>query len=163
MKKAVAITAYICIIILFVWGGWWLGRATATAEPPFYLVTDTIIDWRHDTVYLHDTRVVKLPVHDTTRCVDSVMVVDSVEVEVPIYRYMYDTLIAGERAETRLRAVVTGYDVRVDTLVASTVVRPVAVEIPWHKRIRPSVGVGVGTTMGGEAAVGVFVGVGWLF
>ena len=128
-------------------------------------VTDMITDWQHDTVFRIDTKVVKLPVHDTTTVTDSLWLTDSVLVEVPMMRYRYDTTLADTHSTTRLTATLSGYEVRVDTLTVSTTIQPIIIkeEIPWQKRFRPSVGVGVGTNLKGEATVGVFVGIGYLF
>ena len=167
MKKAVTTISYIFMVFVLFGLFWWLGRVTAPAVSAFFTdtVTDTITDWRHDTVMRVDTRVVRLPVHDTVRMTDSVVRVDSVVVEVPIYQYRYDTTILSPDGATQLRAVLTGYDVTVDTLAVSTVVEPVAVKeaIPWYRRFRPSVGVGVGANSDGEVTTGVFVGVGYLW
>ena len=128
-------------------------------------VTDTITDWQYDTVFRIDTKVVKLPVHDTTTVTDSLWLTDSVLVEVPMMRYRYDTTLEDIHGTTRLTASLSGYEVRVDTLTVSTTIQPVIIKesIPWQKRFRPSVGVGVGTNLKGEATVGVYFGVGYLF
>lgn len=126
-------------------------------------VTDTIIDWQFDTMYYTRTKVVKLPVHDTL--VDSLWSVDSVLVDVPMYTYQYDTTLRDTNCTTNVRAIITGYDVLVDEMTVSTTVTPIVIKetIPWYKRFRPSVGVGIGTTFKGEATVGAYVGVGYLF
>ena len=128
-------------------------------------VTDTITDWQHDTVYRVDTRVVKLPVHDTTVCIDSLWLTDSVWVEVPISRYRYDTTLTDTHSTTRLTATLSGYEVRFDTLAVSTTVQPIIINetIPWYRRFRPSVGVGIGTNIKGEATAGVYFGIGYLW
>ena len=128
-------------------------------------VTDTITDWQYDTVYRVDTRVVKLPIHDTTTVTDSLWLTDSVLVEVPISRYRYDTILKDTHGTTRLTASLSGYEVRVDTLAVTTSIEPIIIKetLPWRKRIRPSVGVGIGTNLRGEATAGVFVGIGYLW
>ena len=146
---------------------WWLGRLTAPAEFTYVTdtVTDTITDWQYDTVFRVDTRVVKLPIHDTTTVTDSLWLTDSVLVEVPISRYRYDTTLTDTHSTTRLTASLSGYEVRVDTLTVTTTIEPIIIKetIPWRKRIRPSVGVGVGANLRGEATVGLFVGIGYLW
>ena len=128
-------------------------------------VTDTVTDWQYDTVFRVDTRVVKLPIHDTTTVTDSLWVTDSVLVEVPISRYRYDTILKDTHSTTRLTASLSGYEVRVDTLAVTTTIEPIIIKetLPWRKRIRPSVGVGIGTNLKGEATAGVFVGIGYLW
>lgn len=146
---------------------WWVVRLEKRlhVEPEPVVVTDTIVDWQYDTVYRYDTKIVKLPIHDTTVCVDSIYATDSVYVEVPIYRYEYDTTLTDTHSTTQLHAKLSGYAVNVDTLTVSTTITPIVVKekIPWYKRFRPSVGVGVGTTFKGEATVGVYAGFGYLF
>lgn len=146
---------------------WWVVSLQKKLHTPVepVVVTDTIVDWQYDTVYRYDTRIVKLPIHDTTVCVDSVFSTDSVFVEVPIYKYKYDTTLTDTHSTTHLHAKLSGYAVNVDTLTVSTTITPIVIKekIAWYKRIRPSIGVGVGTTFKGEATVGVYAGVGYLF
>ena len=146
--------------------GFIAGRSYApTQEVVTDTVTDTITEWQHDTVFRIDTKVVKLPVHDTTTLTDSLWLTDSVLVEVPMMRYRYDTTLADTHSTTRLTATLSGYEVRVDTLAVSTIIQPVIIKetIPWQRRFRPSVGVGVGTNLKGEATVGMYFGIGYLF
>ena len=146
--------------------GFIAGRCLAPEQETIIdTVTDTITDWQYDTVFRVDTRVVKLPIHDTTTVTDSLWLTDSVLVEVPISRYRYDTTLTDTHSTTRLTASLSGYEVRVDTLAVTTTIEPIIIKetIPWRKRIRPSVGVGVGANLRGEATVGVFVGIGYLW
>ena len=146
--------------------GFIAGRCLAPEqETVIDTVTDTITDWQYDTVFRVDTRVVRLPVHDTTRMTDSLWLTDSVLVEVPISRYRYDTTLTDTHSTTRLTASLSGYEVRVDTLAVTTTIEPIIIKetLPWRKRIRPSVGVGIGTNLRGEATAGVFVGIGYLW
>ena len=167
MKKAVTYFASFVILCCLLGLAWWLGRLTAPAEFTYVTdtVTDTITDWQYDTVFRVDTRVVKLPIHDTTTVTDSLWLTDSVLVEVPISRYRYDTTLTDTHSTTRLTASLSGYEVRVDTLAVTTTIEPIIIKetIPWQRRIRPSVGVGVGANLRGEATVGVFVGIGYLW
>ena len=167
MKKAVTYFASFVIMGCLLALAWWLGRRTAPAGTTYVTdtVTDTLTDWRYDTVFRIDTRVVRLPVHDTTTLTDSLWLTDSVWVEVPISRYRYDTLLTDTHSATHLTATLSGYDVRFDTLAVTTTVEPVVIRetLPWYRRFRPSLGVGIGTNLKGEASAGVFLGVGYLF
>ena len=167
MKKAVTTVVYFCVVLGLILLAGWLGRLTAPAEFTYTTdtVTDTITDWQYDTVFRVDTRVVKLPIHDTTTVTDSLWLTDSVLVEAPISRYRYDTILKDTHSTTRFTASLSGYDVRVDTLAVTTTIEPIIIKetIPWRKRIRPSVGVGVGANLRGEATVGLFVGIGYLW
>ena len=163
MKKSLRFTVYGLLLLAL---GNAVGRCSAPErEAIIDTVTDTITDWRHDTVFRIDTKVVKLPVHDTTTLTDSLWLTDSVLVEVPIMRYRYDTTLADTHSTTRLTATLTGYEVRMDTMAVSTTIQPVIIKetIPWQRRFRPSVGVGVGTNLKGEATVGMYFGIGYLF
>lgn len=128
-------------------------------------VTDTITHWQHDTVFRVDTKVVKLPVHDTTTLTDSLWFTDSVLVEVPISRYRYDTTLTDTHSTTHLTASLSGYEVCIDTLAVTTTVQPAIIKesLPWYRRFRPSVGIGIGTNLKGEATAGIYLGVGYLF
>lgn len=167
MKKATPyiVGAIVAVIIgLLIWWVVALQRKLHTPIEPV-VVTDTIVDWQYDTVYRYDTKVVKLPIHDTALCVDSIWTTDSVYVEVPIFKYKYDTTFTDTNSTMRLKATLSGYEVNVDTLTVTTTITPIIIKekIPWYKRFRPSIGVGVGTTFKGEATVGVYGGVGYLF
>ena len=82
--------------------GFIAGRCLAPEqETVIDTVTDTITDWKYDTVFRVDTKVVKLPVHDTTTVTDSLWLTDSVLVEVPMMRYRYDTTLADTHSTTR--------------------------------------------------------------
>lgn len=167
MKEGLRFTVYgLLIAVVMLTLGFIAGRCLVPKpETVIDTVTDTITYWQHDTVFRIDTKVVKLPVHDTTTVTDSLWLTDSVLVEVPMMRYRYDTTLRDTHSTTRLTATLSGYEVRVDTMTVSTTIQPIIIKetIPWQKRFRPSVGVGVGSNLKGEATVGVFVGVGYLF
>ena len=97
-------------------------------EPETITVTDTITDWQHDTVYRYDTKIVKLPVHDTMMQFDSLWFTDSVMVEVPIYKYYYDTTLTDTNRTIHLEAALSGYDVSIDTLAITTTVTPIIIK-----------------------------------
>ena len=158
------VAVLVAVLAVFTWRFVRLEKQLNNVPEPI-TITDTIVDWQHDTVYRYDTKVVKLPIHDTTTLTDSLWMVDSVLVEVPIYKYYYDTTLADTNRTIRLQATLSGYEVSIDTLALTTTVTPIIIkeEIPWHKRFRPSVGVGVGSNLKGEATVGMYVGIGYLF
>ena len=163
IKDLIVLIVYTAVMLTL---GFIAGRCLAPEqETVIDTVTDTITDWQYDTVYRVDTRVVKLPIHDTTTVTDSLWLTDSVLVEVPISRYRYDTTLTDTHSTTRLTASLSGYEVRVDTLAVTTTIEPIIIKetLPWRKRIRPSVGVGIGTNLKGEATAGVFVGIGYLW
>ena len=167
MKKGLRFTVYgllfaaVMLVLGFIAGRSYTPKTVVVTDT----VTDTITDWQHDTIFRIDTKVVKLPVHDTTTLTDSLWLTDSVLVEVPMMRYRYDTTLTDTHSTTRLTATLTGYEVSIDTLAVSTTIQPVIIKetIPWQRRFRPSVGVGVGTNLKGEATAGVYIGVGYIF
>lgn len=166
MEEVKDIIVALVVIAVMLTLGFIAGRSYAPKQDFFTdTVTDTITDWQHDTVFRIDTKVVKLPMHDTTTLTDSLWLTDSVLVELPICRYRYDTTLTDTHSTTRLTATLTGYEVRVDTLTVSTTIQPFIIKetIPWQRRFRPSVGVGVGTNLKGEATVGMYFGIGYLF
>ena len=99
-------------------------------QKPIYItdtITDTITNWQHDTIFRVDTKVVKLPVHDTTTITDSLRITDSIFVDVPINRYRYDTTLTDTHSTTHLTASLSGYEVRIDTLTVTTTVQPIII------------------------------------
>lgn len=116
-------------------------------------LTDTITNWKYDTVYFSRLDTVKLPIVQT----DTVQIADSVYVTVPISVYRYDTIIADSTHTSRIQAVVSGFSVSLDTLSIRTELMPQrAKKQPWYNNLCPAAGVGFGT-----GGVGVFVGIGY--
>ena len=129
-------------------------------EPVQVTDTVTLTDWQYDTVYQTNTKVETLRLLDTlyTKDTDTLYA----QVEVPISRYVWDTLISTDSSQTQIRAVCEGFSVELDTLsiqwlkVAQTPCLGPQQPSKWYERICPAVGVGYGT-----GGFGVFVGVGW--
>lgn len=116
-------------------------------------LTDTITNWKYDTVYFSRLDTVKLPILQT----DTMSITDSVYVQLPINTYRYDTIISDSAYTSRIQAVVSGFSVSLDTLSIRTELMPLkAKKQPWYSNLCPAVGVGFGT-----GGVGVFVGVGY--
>lgn len=163
IKDCVVVMVFAAVMLTL---GFIAGRCyTPKQEPIINMVTDTITDWQHDTVFRTDTKVVKLPIHDTTTLTDSLWLTDSVLVEVPMMCYRYDTTLTDTNSTTHLTATLSGYEVKIDTLTVNTTIQHVTTKetMQWYRRFRPSVGVGVGTNLKGEATAGVYFGVGYLF
>lgn len=118
-------------------------------------LTDTITDWQPYDIYHYRTDTAYLPVIDTI--LDTIVKTDSILVEVPIYRYIYDTIIKDTNYETHLNAILSGFNTSIDTLTIHTEIMPQQPKkAPWYSNICPCVGVGFGT-----GGAGVFVGVGY--
>ena len=117
-------------------------------------ITDTITNWQYDTVYFSHYDTIKLPVVDTIN--DTIVKIDSVLVEIPISTTVYDTTITDSLYRTSLRAVVSGFNVSMDSLYLNTQIIPQKVKkAPWYSNVVPAVGLGFGT-----GGFGVFAGVG---
>lgn len=119
------------------------------------VINDTIVDMEYDTCYLWKKDTVKLPivVNDTT----TILKIDSVLVEIPKYKYKYDTIIKDTAYSTRFSAVIEGFDVNLDSVYLNTIIAPQKVKKePWYRNIVPAAGVGYGVK-----GFGIFVGVGY--
>ena len=129
-----------------------------------FLRPDTLIvtKWERDTIYkpkdsiIYRTKLVYLPVHDTTETHDTTEVHDSVLVEVPIVENTY----TGEN----YKATVRGFQPElVDIWVKQ---KQVTVAIPYRKRwgvtVGPQVGVGI-TPQGWQPYAGAGVTFGYSF
>lgn len=132
-------------------------RDLLNMEPVTVTDTVTLVDLRYDTVYQTNVKT------ETLRLVDTAYVDTSdtvyVQVEVPVYRYRYDTLFSSDSVKTRLLAVLEGFNVSVDTLsVQWEITHQEAGNLPrkWYDHIAPAVGVGYCTS-----GFGFFVGVGY--
>jgi hypothetical protein len=120
------------------------------------VINDTITEWKPYDVYHYRTDTAYLPKVDTIN--DTIVKLDSVYVEVPIYTYRYDTVIQDTSYKTHLKAVVSGFRCQMDSLYLSTeIMRQEAKKQPWYNRFAPSCGIGIGT----DGKIGVFVGVGY--
>lgn len=116
-------------------------------------VTDTITDWKADTVYLKRYDTIKMPV--VIEHSDTVTTVDSILVEIPINTYIFDTTITDTNSEIHFKAVLSGFNVSLDSLYLRTeIMQQQTILTPKIKRW----GVGVGV-MYGTGGFGVGIGV----
>ena len=119
-------------------------------------VTDTIANWQYDTVYFNH--------YDTINTTDVVIINDTVNdttyIQLPIYTYIFDTIIQDTNYKTSLRAVTSGFNVTMDSLYLSTEIikqEPKITPKKWYQHIAPACGVGIGT----DGKIGLFVGIGY--
>lgn len=114
-------------------------------------LNDTIVDMEYDTCYLWKKDTVKLPVviNDTTTLIK----IDSIYVEIPKYKYYYDTILKDTAYSTRFSAIIEGFDVNLDSVYLNTIIAPQKLKKePWYRNI----GIGIGLMYGtGGAGVGV--------
>lgn len=113
------------------------------------ILTDTIVNVVYDTVYLERYKTVKLPVVDSTvyYITDTVVRLDSIEVEVPISKFQFDTTVFTDTTQLNLSIRTSGYEVKLDTLSYSFTYRPTKIK-KTHWFIGPSLGIGYDFTTG---------------
>ena len=107
-------------------------------------INDTITNLQYDTVYFNR--------YDTINTTDVVIINDTVNdttyIQLPIYTYIFDTLIQKEDYQTHLKATVTGFNSTLDEVLLETTVfkkEPVIQQEKWYQRFGIGVGVMVGT------------------
>lgn len=116
-------------------------------------ICDTITNMAYDTVYFSH--------YDTINTTNVVIINDTINdttyIQLPIYTYIFDTVIQDTNYRTSLRAVTSGFNVTMDSLYLNTEIMPQRVKKqPWYTNLCPAVGVGFGT-----GGFGVFAGVGY--
>ena len=99
---------------------------------PTLVIVDSLV-W--DTCYIEKTEIIKLPIYRT----DTILLVDSVDVILPISRYEYDTTLS----ETHISLICEGFDVRLNSLLVETIKTPTIKE---NKSKKWGIGVGLGIT-----------------
>ena len=115
-------------------------------------LNDTITNWQCDTMYFNR--------YDTINLTDVVIINDTVNdttyIQLPLYTYIFDTTITDTNYTTDFKAVVSGFNVTMDSLYLNTILtQQKAVPVAKQRRFVPAVGVGYGT-----GGFGVFAGVG---
>ena len=107
------------------------------------ILTDTIVNVKWDTVYIERYKTVKLPVVDSTvyYITDTVVRLDSIEVEVPISKYSVDTTFFTDSTQLNLSIRTSGYSITLDTLSYSFTYKPTKTK-KTHWFIGPSLGIG---------------------
>lgn len=121
------------------------------------IIRDTLVSVIWDTVMLDRYETVVLPLTDTLWR-DSVRV-DSVHVEVPIYRYAYDTTLKTDTTELDLSVRVSGFGVSLDTLAFGFRYTPKAT-VSKERRFGVFVGPMIGVSSNRRLSVGVGIGFG---
>ena len=132
--------------------------------PTVINITDTITNWEHDTLYF--THYIKdtLALTDTAIIYDTITDTKFVEVQVPIYTYVFDTSLYcsnfscfDDSLIVGIKQTVRGYKVELESMILDIKGDLTPVQLQPQKKIRvvPAVGLGYGT--GGW---GVFGGVG---
>lgn len=93
-------------------------EARKQPEPKTITVTETLTQVIYDTLFIDHFETVKLPVVDSTvyYITDTVVRVDSIEVELPISKYSVDTTFTTDTTCLNIRIQNSGYAVTLDTL-----------------------------------------------
>lgn len=134
-------------------------------------ITDTVTDVEFDTVFFEKVDTGWLHTTDSVYVwKDSLLVlVDSVQVEVPIYCYRTDTVFENDSVRLKIGVECSGYDVVLDRLYYDLQYKYYTVQPPKKRNrlgvfVGPSFGVGWDVTTGKVVpAVGFSVGVGITF
>ena len=147
VKTFVITTLILLVVVLSVKSMKCYQKTQEKPEP--VILTDTIVNVEWDTVYLERYKTVKLPIADTTvyYIADTVTRVDSIEVEVPISKYKFDTTFFSDSTQLNLSIQNSGYEVKLDTLSYSFTYRPTKTK-KTHWFIGPSLGIGYDFTTG---------------
>ena len=124
--KAILILAVIYLLLFFLVNTNRQSQVIQDRQSQPVVITDTITNVVYDTVYLERYKTVKLPVVDSTvyYITDTVVRLDSIEVEVPISKYQIDTTFTTDTTVFNLSIRNSGYDVKLDSLSYSFTYKP---------------------------------------
>lgn len=116
--KSIIILAVIYLLLFFLVNTNRKSQVIQEKQLQPVVITDTITNVVYDTVYLERYKTVKLRTTDTTICyiTDTVTRVDSIEVEVPISKFQFDTTFSTDTTCLNIRIQNSGYAVTLDTL-----------------------------------------------
>ena len=145
VKTFVIVILVILVVFLSVKSMKYYQKSQEKPEPVY--LTDTIVNVEWDTVYLERYKTVKLPVVDTTvyYITDTVTRVDSIEVEVPISKFQFDTTFTTDTTRLDLFIQNKGYAVTLDSLSYSFTYRPTHQKSNFFKdHFRFGLGIGTG-------------------
>ena len=122
----------------------------ARKQPKTIYLTDTIVNVEWDTVYLERYKTIKLPVVDTTvyYITDTVVRLDSIEVEVPISKYSVDTTFFTDTTQLNLSIRNSGFNVKLDSLSYKFEYTPTSIKLPKKNYFREHFKFGVGAGAG---------------
>ena len=113
------------------------------------IISDTITNVVYDTLFIDHFETVKLRTTDTTICyiTDTVTRVDSIEVEVPISVYKFDSTFTTDTTRLDLFIQNKGYNVKLDSIYYRLEYTPTKIK-KTHWFIGPSLGLGYDFTTG---------------
>lgn len=113
MKKIIIFTTIIAVLIGII-----IFQHHKLRERTTEYVTDTIIVTLTDTITLEKPTLIKKEVvrHDTLTLIDTTILTDTINLPVPISKYVLDTIITTDSSETHLKAFLEGFSVSMDSL-----------------------------------------------
>lgn len=113
MKKIIIFTTIIAVLI-----GVILLQHHKLSDRNTEYVTDTITLTITDTITLEKPTLIKKEVvrHDTLTLIDTTFLTDTINLPVPISKYVLDTIITTDSSETHLKAFLEGFSVSMDSL-----------------------------------------------
>ena len=163
--KAIFLLAVIYLLLFFLVNTNRQSQVVSDKQLQPVILTDTIVNVVYDTVYLERYKTVKLPVVDSTvyYITDTVVRLDSIEVEVPISKYSVDTTFFTDSTQLNLSIRTSGYEVKLDTLSYSFTYKPTKIKTNYF-RDHFRFGLGIGTGYGCfSKKPDIFLGVGFYY
>ena len=143
--KSMLILAGIYLLLFFLSTNRPLQVTTEKQSQPVIL-TDTIVNVVYDTLFIDHFETVKLPITDTTICyiTDTVARVDSIEVEVPISVYKFDSTFTTDTTSLNIRIRNSGFNVKLDSLSYHFEYTPTLQKNYFRDHFKFGVGIGTG-------------------
>lgn len=147
--KAIIILAVIYLLLFFFVNTNRKSQVITEKQLQPVVITDTLTQVIYDTLFIDHFETVKLPITDTTvyYVTDTVTRVDSIEVEVPISVYKFDTTFSTDTTCLNIRIQNSGYAVKLDSLSYNFKYTPTKIK-KTHWFIGPSLGLGYDFTTG---------------
>ena len=124
VKTFVIVVLFLLVVLLSVNSMKCYQKSQEKPETKTITVTDTLTQVMYDTVFVEHFETVKLPVVDTLILINDSLRIDSIEVEVPISVYKFDSTFTTDSTFLNIRIQNSGYDVKLDSLSYSFTYRP---------------------------------------
>lgn len=117
-KTLVIVVLVLLVVFLSIKTNKYYQKSQGKPETKTITVTDTLTNIIYDTLFINHFETVKLPVVDTTvyYITDTVVRLDSIEVEVPISVYKFDSTFTTDTTCLNIRIQNSGYNVTLDSL-----------------------------------------------
>lgn len=149
--KSIFLLVVIYLLLFFLVNTNRKSQVTTEKQLQPVVITDTITNVLYDTLFVDHFEIVKLPVDTTVYYItDTVVRLDSIEVEVPISKFQFDTTVFTDTTQLNLSIRNSGFNVTLDSLSYSFTYRPTKINKikKTHWFIGPSIGLGYDFTSG---------------